>query len=92
MPTRRVPPAIQEAIAANVRLHREKRGLTQLALAEAVGIEPRHVQFIEYARASPSLAILIALAEALGKTPADLLRPARRKPAARPGRPARRGR
>jgi transcriptional regulator with XRE-family HTH domain len=64
-------------VAANVRRLRDKRALTQEALAEASDITQRHLAEIERARTSVSLATLVAIAEALGVTPRDLLRPAR---------------
>ena len=73
-------------VAANIRRLREKREMTQEALAEASDITLRHLAEIERARTSVSLATLVAIAEALGATPRDLLRPAE-MPEVKRGRP-----
>ena len=62
-----------EYIGANVRRLRLVRGLTQEALAEAIGLELRSFQRIEAATANPSLAVLINLADVLGVKPGALL-------------------
>ena len=77
---------IQSYIAANVVRLRTRRGLTREALAEAVGVESRYVQDIERARTNLSLAVLVALAEALGVDERTLLKPASLPPP-RTGRP-----
>lgn len=73
-------------VAANIRRLREKRELTQETLAEASNITLHHLAMIERAKTSLSLATLVAIAEALGATPRDLLRPAK-LPEAKRGRP-----
>lgn len=59
--------------AANVQTHRRERGLTQRELATAVGVARNTVARIECGNRAPSLALLVALAHALGVQPADLL-------------------
>jgi len=73
-------------VAGNVRRLRLKQGLTQEQLAEKAEIEARYVQDIERAKTNMTLAILVALAEALGVDPRALLKPAALLPA-RAGRP-----
>ena len=52
---------------------RKERGLTQAALAEHLGVTQEYLGKIERGLASPSFPLLLALAEALGAEPADLL-------------------
>ena len=73
-------------VAANIRRLRQKRGMTQQALADAAEIEHRSMQDIEGMRQSVSLATLVRLANALDVSPAALLRPAM-MPEIKPGRP-----
>lgn len=73
-------------IAANVRQIRSKRGLTQEALAEAVGVDLRFIQKVESGKASISLGTLVAIADALGVKPGVLLKEAE-LPEAKRGRP-----
>ena len=61
-----------EIVGANVRKFRRERGLTQEALAELVGVEIRHLRFIEHAESGPSFDLLVGLADALDVDPADL--------------------
>ena len=42
--------------------------ITQQELAQALGVTPQHISFIEQAKGSPSLALLPRLAEELGVT------------------------
>ncbi len=76
-------------LAGNVRALRVRQGLTQEGLGDQAGVEPRYIQDIERARANPTIAILVALADALRVDPRRLLRPAVMKPT-KPGRPLRR--
>ena len=73
-------------IAANVRQIRSKRGLTQEALAEAVGVDLRFIQKVESGKASVSLGTLVAIAEALAVKPGVLLKEAE-LPEVKRGRP-----
>jgi transcriptional regulator with XRE-family HTH domain len=57
--------AREASFAARLRAWREKRGLSQLALAEQTGISQRHVSFLELGRASPSRQMVDRLAAAL---------------------------
>ncbi len=52
-------------VGALIRLWREARGLSQLALSLDVGISSRHLSFVENARSRPSADLLIALATRL---------------------------
>jgi transcriptional regulator with XRE-family HTH domain len=65
---------IKEALASSVRARRARLGLTQEALAHKVGIEPQYVQMIEYGKANITLAVFLALADALQVSPAQLIK------------------
>lgn len=80
-------------LTANVRERRANAGLTQAELAEATGVAVTYIARLEQAEERPNvtLRLLVALAQALGCRPHDLLVPAappRRRP---PGRPRSRG-
>lgn len=75
-----------KSLGANVKRLREKRGLTQHALAEAAGVSQRFIASIEAGRDAPSLKRLVTLGETLGVDARELLRPAIHEPRA-PGRP-----
>lgn len=66
--------AVARALARNVRRLRKVRGLSQDALADAVGIQTPAVSHIENRRGNPTLATLEALAKALGVRFGDLFR------------------
>ena len=76
MPSRFPPSAdCLVLIAANVRHFRERRGLTQAELAEAVEIDLRQVSRIETARAGDfGVSHFIRLADVLDVRLTDLLR------------------
>ncbi len=76
-----------ESIAANVRAQRLEAGLTQEQLAEAAELDHRFLQRVERGQTNLSMAVLVALAEALDTKITSLLRPAALAPARR-GRPA----
>jgi transcriptional regulator with XRE-family HTH domain len=80
------PDTVQLYIAANVRRLRQKRGMTQQALADAAEIEYRSIQDIEGRRQSVSITTLVRLANALDASPGALLRPAT-MPEIKRGRP-----
>jgi transcriptional regulator with XRE-family HTH domain len=73
-------------IAANTRAWRIRRGLTQEALAEIADLDLRFIQRIERGSTNLSMAVLVALADALDVPPPALLREAKMSPS-RPGRP-----
>jgi transcriptional regulator with XRE-family HTH domain len=77
------------SIAANVRRWRERRSLSQAALAEAASLDLRALQRIEAGAINFGVVALVALADALDVSPAVLVRRAALKPT-KPGRPARR--
>ncbi len=71
-------------VGAAVARLRAAKGLTQQAVADAVGISQPHLANIESGRDGPSVATLRALARALGVTVDSLLQEG---PPDAPGRP-----
>ncbi|WP_437617256.1 helix-turn-helix transcriptional regulator [Sorangium sp. So ce834] len=63
-------------IAANVQRLRVRRGLTQDELAAVAKVSPGLLHRLERAKTKVSVAALVAIANALGVTPAALFRPA----------------
>ena len=61
-------------VGANVRRLRKAKGLTQEQLAFEAEIDLTYMGGIERGRRNPSLMVLVALADALGTRPADLLK------------------
>ncbi|MDI3284945.1 helix-turn-helix transcriptional regulator [Polyangium sp. 15x6] len=73
-------------IGANVRRLRLSRGFTQEQLAEASELDLRFLQRVERGQTNVGVAVVVALADALGVPPAKLFRKAT-LPEAKPGRP-----
>lgn len=63
----------REALGARIAAERERAELTQLQLAEAIGLERSAISRIEQGRQGVDSLQLAALAEALGRPPAALL-------------------
>ncbi|WP_338046355.1 helix-turn-helix transcriptional regulator [Polyangium spumosum] len=76
-------------IGANVRRLRLSRGLTQEQLAEAAELDLRFLQRVERGQTNVGVAVIVALAGALGVPPGRLFRKAT-LPEAKPGRPRKR--
>jgi transcriptional regulator with XRE-family HTH domain len=91
---------ILKSVAANVRRYRQRRGLTQAALAEAASLDLRAIQRIETGTINVGVLALVAIAEVL-EVPLGALakravliplrrgRPTRRSAQPRPGRASR---
>jgi len=79
------------AIAANIRQHRARIGLTQAKLAEQIGQTQRLISKWEVGEADPRISQLALLARALGCGIADLIMgyepPDEGAPIGTPGRP-----
>lgn len=56
----------------SVRLKRAEHELTQIALAEAVGVTRQTIAFIEKGEFAPSIALALRLAQALSTPIAEL--------------------
>ena len=59
--------------AGNVRRLRSKKGISQKALADKVGISVSYVSMLERGQRSPPLETIEKMAKALGVPPASLL-------------------
>jgi len=55
-------------LGERIKARREELGLTQLQLAQALGVTPQHISVIEKNKRAPSLGSLAKLAEELGVT------------------------
>lgn len=53
-----------QCLAANIKRLRKESDLTQMQLAEVVDIELKYLQKLESGRKNPSIAIVLAIAEA----------------------------
>lgn len=79
-------PEVMRHVAANVRRHRLRRGLTQEKLAEESDLDLTYVQRVERGTANASIRVIVALADALDVPIGSLFRLAVLKPPQR-GRP-----
>jgi len=74
VPSRKPPPCpLRTQFGKNVVRLRRARGLTQEALAEAVGLSTRYTQSIEAGEYFPALPTLTKLREVLGASWDELL-------------------
>ncbi|MBV8757000.1 MAG: helix-turn-helix domain-containing protein [Deltaproteobacteria bacterium] len=73
-----------DAVGAQVRSHRERRGWSRRELASASGVSERFLAQLEGGEGNISLRRFAEVAHALGTTPAALLAPAEAAPTARP--------
>ncbi|MEV5941308.1 helix-turn-helix transcriptional regulator [Streptomyces sp. NPDC051994] len=64
----------RRAIGNRIRAGRLDAQLTQMALAERVGVDHKTIHRIEYAQSDPSLGLLLRIADAIGVPLADLVR------------------
>ncbi len=70
---RQSPKVVTETVGRRVRAIRGERGLSARTVAAAAQISPSLLSGIERGTASPSLVSLVAIAEALGVRPGELL-------------------
>ena len=78
----------RQNLAANLARLRAARRWSQQQAADAIGIDLKHFQKLEYAALNPTLRTVVATAEAFGVPLARLLRQSTKPPARRPvGRP-----
>jgi transcriptional regulator with XRE-family HTH domain len=70
--TRRLPEALE--FGRRVRARRERLGLSQMALAEEVGLHFTYVSSVERGERNVSLQNIVRLAEGLGIDPGTLVR------------------
>jgi transcriptional regulator with XRE-family HTH domain len=63
------------AFGAHLRTVREKAGVSQEALAHSIDMSRRYLSGIERGQSNPTLDQIVRLADALAKSPAELLPP-----------------
>jgi transcriptional regulator with XRE-family HTH domain len=64
----------REQFAANLRLHREKAGLSQEKLADLCDLHRTEISLLERSKRSPRLETIVILARGLGlSSPGELL-------------------
>ena len=64
---------VRRVLAVRLRQLREERGLSQEQLADRAGCHRTYVGMLERRQGNPSLAVVAALADALGVTVGELL-------------------
>lgn len=75
---------LRENLAENLRIWRERRGLSQESLAHEAGIDRSYVSLLENRKYSASLDMIEKLAAALKVEPLALLEPMARSRSTRP--------
>lgn len=76
-------PAFENArqnLAANLARFRATRRWSQQQAADAIGIDLKHLQKLEYGAMNPTLRTVVAVSEAFGVSLARLLRQSTRPP------------
>lgn len=73
MRTRSNPPNLRSALAVEIRILRQKRGVSQEELGFRCGIHRTYVSQLERSLKSPTVDVLARLADALGDTPSKLI-------------------
>jgi transcriptional regulator with XRE-family HTH domain len=76
VPTTEPLPPLAEwraAFGARLRAARERRGLSQEALAERAGVDRKLIYRTELGQTSPRLDAVVCIAAALGQQPSSLL-------------------
>lgn len=66
-------------ISENVRILRERLGLTQMQLAEKIGVSHPRISDIENQKGEPRFSTIEKVAEGLGVTVFDLMKPPKKK-------------
>jgi len=68
---------MRKLVGNHVSRLRRKQGLTQEQLSEASGFSQQYISGLEQGRRNPTIVTIYELAQALGVTHMDLLRPER---------------
>lgn len=63
-----------QVFGERIRSFRKERGMSQIDLANKVGIDRSYIGFLERGERNPSLEMIIKIAEALSTTPDALLK------------------
>jgi transcriptional regulator with XRE-family HTH domain len=66
-------PDVLKRIGKNVRTCRRDRGLTQEGLADLLGVSTSYVSLIERGGRNPPVTTMVAIADVLGVSPAELV-------------------
>jgi transcriptional regulator with XRE-family HTH domain len=66
---------MRKLVGGNVRTIRQAKGMTQEQLAEQSGFSQQYISDLERGRRNPTVVTLYELAQALGSTPVDLIKP-----------------
>ena len=69
---------MRKLVGRNVRRIRTQKGLTQEAFAELSGFSQQYISGLERGRRNPTVVTVYELAQALGVSHLDILRPERR--------------
>jgi transcriptional regulator with XRE-family HTH domain len=64
----------EDIVGKNIRRLRKACGMTQEQLADEAGMATRYLSGVERGEENPTLRFLAKIADALGTTPADLLK------------------
>ena len=64
--------SLYEKFGLNVVFYRKRRKMTQLQLAELVGIDRSHISAIELGNVGVSFDVIVKLCEVLGVSPKEL--------------------
>ena len=70
---------MRKLVGRNAKRIRVSKGLTQEAFAERSGFSQQYISGLERGRRNPSIVTIFELAQALGVSHVDLLRPDKRK-------------
>ncbi len=70
---------MRKLVGRNAKRIRVSKGLTQEAFAERSGFSQQYISGLERGRRNPSIVTIFELAQALGVSHMDLLRPDKRK-------------
>ena len=70
---------MRKLVGRNAKRIRLAKGLTQEAFAERSGFSQQYISSLERGRRNPSIVTVFELAQALGVSHMDLLRPDKRK-------------
>lgn len=84
------PTRVTRWVGLRVAERRHAAGWTQEVLAERLGVSVKYLQRIEAGTENLTIHSVVNLANELGISPSDLLRPVRRPPPRKPGRPRKR--
>jgi transcriptional regulator with XRE-family HTH domain len=68
-------PAIEDLVGHNIKFYRQLKGLTQENLAEMANVSSAYIGYLERGKKTPSLDVLVRVANVLKISPDKLLEP-----------------